>query len=701
MRRVTALPELLAPAGDMDALIAALCAGADAVYIGGELYGARAYAKNFTREEIKYAVGVCHASGVRLFVTVNTLIYDRELSAALEFCEFLYSVGVDAVIVCDLGLISLLRRNLPKLELHASTQLGIHNTSGADFAYALGMPRVVVARECSLRDIKEICESSFAECEIFVHGALCVCHSGQCLFSSLVGGRSGNRGECAQPCRLPYNGGEYPLSLKDLSLASHIPEIIESGVSSLKIEGRMKSASYVFGVVSIYRRLLDEKRAATRDELRRLAEIFSRDGFTDGYFTERLSSMTGVRSDKDKQNSKDAKTPDYAIQRPSVAMRATLELGKPSLLECSLTVRSRLLGVSGELSVTVSGAAPDAARTAPLTEDSVIARLKKLGGTCYEAGSVLASVGEGINLPPSAVNELRRLGIQALDESLLRPLSDILGVNAPSVNKAELPSVSGLDLGGSFTVATVYREEAYFELLEMSPSALRRFDTVFLPMSACHRATASDKGSLGVIFPPVIMPREWESVASELRKIRERGITRALVSNIGHLALAQQLGFSVLGDMGLNVTNGESLEILRATGLCDVTLSPELTLPQARDIESLTVVFGRVPLMITERCAAKECGGCEECGRLSLVDRYGERFPILREREHRSRIFNSRPTYVLDRQDELDALGINKRSFLITVESAGEIIDILSCERLGALPDFPIRRIGKRKAYGK
>ena len=249
MKRKNSLPELLAPAGNFECLIAAVAAGADAIYVGGKRFGARAYAKNFDSEELARAVSYCHLHGVKLYVTLNTLIEDGEMSDAISYAAELYNIGVDALIIADVGAISEIRRKIPNLELHASTQMSVHSTSGAEAAYELGCTRVVLARELSLSDIKSVTEKCRAEVEVFVHGALCVCHSGQCLFSSLVGGRSGNRGECAQPCRLPYNNGKYPLSLKDMSLASHIEELIDSGVASLKVEGRMKSPSYVYTVV--------------------------------------------------------------------------------------------------------------------------------------------------------------------------------------------------------------------------------------------------------------------------------------------------------------------------------------------------------------------------------------------------------------------------------------------------------------------
>ena len=287
MRRKSELPELLAPAGSFDALLAAVAAGADAVYVGGKRFGARAYAKNFDIEELALAVNYCHLRGVKLYVTLNTLIFDKEMADAVAYAKELYRIGVDALIIADVGAVAEIRRCVPDLPLHASTQMSLHSAAGVDMAEKMGCERAVVARELSLSDIKTVVEKTGVEIEVFLHGALCVCHSGQCLFSSLVGGRSGNRGECAQPCRLPYNG-KYPLSLRDLSLSLHITELIESGVASLKIEGRMKSPDYVYGVTKIYRRLLDERRNSTAAERAELKRLFSRGDFTDGYLTGKI-----------------------------------------------------------------------------------------------------------------------------------------------------------------------------------------------------------------------------------------------------------------------------------------------------------------------------------------------------------------------------------------------------------------------------
>ena len=302
-------PELLCPVGGADTLQAALLGGADAVYFGGTDFNARMNAKNFTRDEIIRAISKCHEKGVRVYVTLNTLLTDRILPEALDFVGFLYEANCDGLILADLGFSSLLKDNFPGMELHGSTQMSGHSVGAAEFLKERGFSRMVLAREMDRDNIAALCKESPIETELFVHGAICASASGQCLMSSMIGDRSGNRGECAQPCRLPYNGGKYPISFRDLSLAKHIPELLELSVSSLKIEGRMKSPEYVYTVARTWRTLLDEERSATDKEMSYLAGVFSRSGFTDGYFTKRLdSAMLGTRTEQDKAQTANRRT---------------------------------------------------------------------------------------------------------------------------------------------------------------------------------------------------------------------------------------------------------------------------------------------------------------------------------------------------------------------------------------------------------
>jgi len=329
-------PELLCPAGGMDTLRAAIRGGADAVYFGGTEFNARMNAKNFTRENLTEAIRYCHEKGVRVYLTLNTLMTDRTIPKVLDFAAFLYSEGADALILADLGLAAVIRECFPDFELHASTQMSGHNSAHAAFLKKRGFSRMVCAREISEKNLFALCEKSPVEIEMFVHGAICASHSGQCLMSSMIGERSGNQGLCAQPCRLPYNGS-YPLSFKDLCLASHVTSILQAGVSSLKIEGRMKSADYVYTTARIWRRLLDEERNATPQEMKELAGVFSRSGFTDGYFTHKLSQdMLGVRTEKDKRETEKQRVPLRENPRhlPKIVQkRKVLPFAVPSLPE--------------------------------------------------------------------------------------------------------------------------------------------------------------------------------------------------------------------------------------------------------------------------------------------------------------------------------------------------------------------------------
>ena len=694
MRRKTDLPELLCPAGSTEALYAAVLGGADAVYIGGKRFGARAFAKNFELSEIQDAAVFCHLHGVKLFVTVNTLIYDRELEEAYAYCRELYEIGVDALIVCDLGLISLIRERLPDFELHASTQMGIHNTAGADFAYSLGLTRAVLARECSEGDIEKICKSSLAECEVFVHGALCVCHSGQCLFSSMVGGRSGNRGECAQPCRLPFGRG-YPLSLKDLSLAKHIPKLIDMGVASLKIEGRMKSPDYVYGVTRIFRALLDERRAATDAEMRELSEIFSRGGFTDGYFKAKLSSkMTGVRSDADKQITKEKSGLEFGVIRRKIAVEAKIKLGEPSRLCASLCVKERCGKEIKRISVEVQGKEAEPARSSPLAEDSVAERLMKLGGSPFmlDREDIKLEIDEGVNLSPSELNSLRRSAVAQLTERLALPIrareTAALNLDFAKINR------EGRAASPVLNTAVIYSGENCRELLFALPKDY--FDTVFLPLDAFFADYSLDCEGLGVAIPPIIMESEWEKTLCELSSVHELGVKYALVSNVGQIEIALKLGFLPIGDFRLNISNRKSYALIREAGVERSLLSPELTLPMARDIGGGVIVQGRMPLMITERCFISENFGCDKCASAVLTDRYGEKFPIMRCYRHRNQIFNSQYTYMGDKVRELDAAGVFHRHFIFSTERADEAKKMMDSYKKGEQRNAKTRRIGRR-----
>ena len=658
------LPELLAPAGSFEALKAAIAGGADAVYFGGGDFNARINAKNFTNEELKQAIEILHSCGKKAYITLNTLVHERELNDYLRFAEFVYLSGADALIVADIGGAEAIHRHLPELELHASTQMSGHNLAQAELLARYGFSRMVCARELPKEDLLHLVKNSPIEIETFTHGALCVCHSGQCLFSSLVGGRSGNRGECAQPCRLPYknegNGQSYPLSLKDLSLANHVTELIECGVHSLKIEGRMKSPEYVFGVVRAFRTLLDENRNATSNELATLARVFSRGGFTDSYYKKTINSnMLGIRSDEEKHVSKTAlfsseKIDEITPKKQKISAFAKIKLDFP--MELTLSCDG--------ISVTAQGDVPTLAINAPLSFESVKKSLSKFGATSFELTDFDAEIDKNVIVPISSLNALRREATLLLEAALDNGKSKRIGFekytqSTPKSSKKALKT------------ARFYKAE------QISAGAKDYFDIIYLPLQNYNGECE------GIILPPVIFDSELPKIEALLQGARKKGAKYALVGNLGALELVKKYDFEAHGDFRFNVYNNESVAKLEAHGVNSIILSPELTIPQIRDIkgDSSVIVYGRIPLMLLEKCVASEVSSCEACqsGYTQITDRKGISFPILREFEHRNVIYNSAPTYMADREDDLTRAGIKNRHFIFSTESAKDVDYIISC----------------------
>lgn len=661
------LPELLCPAGSPEALRAAIAGGADAVYFGGGAFNARIRAQNFTDADVTEAIKLCHAHGVKAYMTFNTLVSDREMPDFLAAADMARLAGVDALIVADLGAAEALRLAMPDLPLHASTQCSAHSLDGVRALTDRGFCRVVPARELPREEIARLVREGGTEIEIFVHGALCVSHSGQCLFSSLVGGRSGNRGECAQPCRLPDAKGKYPLSLKDLCLAREIPFFIETGVHSLKIEGRLKSPDYVYGVASIYRRLLDEGRAATDREIAALEAIFSRSGFTDGYFHKRIDrKMLGVRTENDKQRARDAAPAEITLPAAKLDISFEMVVEKPIRLTISDTKRT----------VTVTGEPPLAAQNAPMDEAAVRKNLLRLGGTPYVADRVTITVESGLMVPVSKLNALRRAALEQLT-----------AVSRPSAIKPMLPFSKA-----PRPAAPTARFE---QLSQITEKAKDYFAIRYLPLQAIDGASAERAN--GVVIPPVVFDAERPKVLKDLKKARERGVKHALVGNVGHLALALEAGLVPHGDFRLNLYNAASVAKALEQGFADVLLSPELALPQIRDIGGGcdAVIYGRVPLMLLEKCVGREVGSCERCaeGKNQLTDRRGEKFPVFRLDDHRNILVNSRPTAMSDRRRDLLSAGLSAGHYIFTVEAPTEVDRVINAYQKGLSLGERVRRI--------
>ena len=668
--------ELLSPAGSMEAVTAAVQNGADAVYFGYGDYNARRGARNLSPEEAAAAVSYCHLRGCSVNLTLNTLLTDRELPAAAELAAHASDIGVDAVIVQDLGAVRMLRQSVPELPIHGSTQMTVHSLDGVKLCADLGMTRVVLGRELSRDQIAYICQNSPIEIEIFGHGALCMCWSGQCFFSSVIGGRSGNRGMCAQPCRLNYgwNGkaNEYPLSLKDLSLAGRLGELRDMGVACLKLEGRMKRPEYVAIVTGIYARALKEDREPTAEELDILEKTFSRQGFTDGYFMgKRGPDMFGTRQEEKEpkelyaqaratyESGENRKTP--------VRMYALIEAGQPA----QAAAEDR----QGRVART-EGPVPEPARNVPLTQEKVEGQLQRTGGTPFVCEKAVVRVEEGLSLPLSALNDMRRRCLEELARQRQQVPKRRREPFQPGVryDNPKQPPV--------FTVSVRTAGQVSGELLKLRPVL------VYIPAGegAAHPEAVERCQKAGVpvaaVLPRICTDAELPRLERELIALREAGVDQALAGTWGAVRRAQRLGFTVRGDYGLGVYNSQTMKELKRLGLISATVSFEMKFPQIRDISKTIpmelIAYGRLPLMITENCIIHNHSGQHTCGNVNtLTDRKGERFPVVQAWGCRNEILNSKKLFLADKARDWQKLGLWAGRLVFTTENALECVQVL------------------------
>ena len=669
--------ELLAPAGSMEALRAAVCNGADAVYLGADTFNARMNARNFSAADLQEAVVYCHVRGVKVHLTLNTLVLDREMPRAAELIRMAASCGVDAFIVQDLGMVSLCRQLAPDVPIHASTQMSIHSLEGVLEAAALGCSRVVLARELPAEEIAHICKKSPVEIEVFVHGALCMCYSGQCYLSSVIGRRSGNRGQCAQPCRLPYGYGRfestrYPLSLKDNCLAGELDELRRMGVASIKIEGRMKRPEYVAIVTRAYRTVLNGGKL-TQADLQELETAFSRQGFTDGYFKGQTGSdMFGRRQESadtaDLFASARATYEQGETQRIGVRFYAMIHRGQPARLAVE--------DPDGNLCRTY-GPVPEQAVYRSLTAQDLEQQLKKTGGTPYLCTSVRSSLDPDLMLPASAINAMRRDVIAELTAKRGR-------AEKPHLNAYdEPPRYDGISGEPQLTVAVRTADQITSRMLSMKPTVL------YVPLSELVeypelRQRVGVETQLAAILPRVIWSGELVPIARQLRTVYDMGVRQVLAGNLGQLHIARAAGFAVRGDFGLNIVNSRAMRYLREQGLDSQLLSFELTLPQIRDISKAVpaelLIYGRLPLMLMENCVMKNRTGICACqtGTVRLVDRVGEEVPIVKDPGTcRNVLLNGKKLYLLDKKDALRGMGLWALRLQFTTENPGEIDKVL------------------------
>ncbi len=656
-------PEILAPVGGREQLEAAVRCSADAVYFGAKNFNARQNATNFEYDEFKDAVDYCRIRGVKVYSVLNTLISDSELDSALEQARLACEAGVDALIVQDLGLAAQIRR-CSDIPLHASTQMSVGTLDGIKLLHSLGFKRAVLPRELSFKEIEYIAENSPIELECFVHGALCMCVSGQCLLSAMLGSRSGNRGLCAQPCRLPFSSGgngECHLSLKDLSLVSELKRLRDIGISSFKIEGRMKRAEYVACAVTACRQALDGELSPEIDNA--LQSVFSRSGFTKGHFESRRDKeMFGIRRKED-------------VVRASSVLKDLERLYEKEAsvvpVDFSFTMKS------GESAVLKAGSGkfearafsqkpPETAIKKALDAEAATTQIKKCGGTPFFADSIKIDIEQGLTLPLSEINSMRR---QCLSE--ISRLISLQRAYTFDIEKAEKPSVN----------KTKGSEKRIFARF----SSIDRFvdngvEIAYLPLKDCaDKSFRADKFKAEIYAE---LPRMFfgcvDNVKSLMKSSLENGVKGFLVGGLDGLALARELKADIHANVGANAFNELTATEFSNLGVSHTVLSAELTVKQ---IEKMSVntskgvfAYGKLPLMIMRACPNENIGGCSQCKEKSLTDRMGVKFPLVCGYGF-TEMLNSRPIYMGDRLSEIES---NFLLLYFTDESTQEIQRIIN-----------------------
>ena len=667
--------ELLSPAGSPEAVIAAVQNGADAIYMGLGNFNARRGAKNFTDEEFERSMRYCRIRGCKVYVTLNTLVNDREIAQAVESARLASQLGADGIIIQDLGLAYAIRQALPDIPLHASTQMSIHNLAGVEAAAEMGMTRAVLARELSLEQIKFITQHASIETEVFVHGALCFCQSGQCYMSALIGRRSGNRGMCAQPCRMQYSLGgrmdDYPMSLKDNCLVDRLRELEDAGVACLKIEGRMKRPEYTAIVTKIYSKALKEHRQPSAEEMETLEKAFSRQGFTQGYFNGDKKDMFGRREEPDKDTEKlfTLARKGYSegeLRRVPVHFYTVAEKGMP--------VKAIAFDNDGNRAAAMGGV-PEKARGQGLTATYITEQMFKTGGTPYNCVENRAQADPGLYLPASEINDLRRRLVSELSEQRAKPPIRRVG-KLPEKPKGKLPTG---DPAMIFQVLT--EEQLSPELAALKPQYLYVPLTLMTEKLDLLRPFA-EQGTIPVaVLPRVIADTEAAAVSDMLSRMFDQGVTEALVGNLGHAMLAKKAGMKLRGDFGLNTFNALSMEVIRQAGFISATASFELRLSQIRDmikpLDTELIIYGRIPLMVSDQCIIRHSAGrcnCQTPGQ--MADRMGSVFPVVKEFGCRNVIYNAHKLYLADKAEDVYAAGAWGLRMMFTTEGMRECVEV-------------------------
>lgn len=678
--------ELLAPAGSLEILKGVIESGADAVYVGGSMFGARAYANNFTEEELLEAIDFAHLRGVKVYLTVNTLIKNSEFSKLYDYLLPYYKRGLDAVIVQDIGVVKAIHEYFPSMEIHTSTQMTVTGADGVRFLSQFGVTRVVMAREVSLAEMKCIHEETGMELEAFVHGALCYSYSGQCLFSSILGGRSGNRGRCAQPCRLPYTvegkKDEYILSLKDMCGIKALDKLHDAGVYSLKIEGRMKQLEYACGVVKYYRSYIDSKKPVSDADYDRIKALGNRCGFTDRYYFDHNGSdmVTYVKPNF----VSNAAEPLPEKRKLSIEGELVLREGEPG----SLTVKR------GDVTYKASIEPVSAALKAPLDKKAAIDRINKTGDTDFEFSHIKAQIGENVFVPNGALNKLRRDAISGLCDKLLKKYyrndaryADMSRLTALPEHVVKSDAAHDEAINDYTTICSCMTRAQLDTLI-----GYECFDVFYLDFDMYDRKTliqqfADDVKSLTkqnkkvYLMLPTIFRADssdyFVSIAKELDKVSFEGF---VVKNYEELYLTENLftGKKVILDHNMYTFNDVSKSAFFEHGVSGDTVPLELNsreIMHRNNIGSQMIVYGYYPLMTTANCVHKNTKGCDKKQKLIyLKDRYNKSFAVCNNcKECYNTIYNSLPTMLIKNISKLKEAGIRSFRYSFTIESPKQI----------------------------
>ncbi|MBQ3053758.1 MAG: U32 family peptidase [Clostridia bacterium] len=677
-------PELLAPVGGEKCLYPAVQNGADSVYLGIKNFGARSFADNFDFNSLKSAVDYCHLRNVKVYITLNTIIADVEMEEAVESARKVANIGADGVIVQDVGYCKLIREFFPDLPVHISTQSAVMNSASAIMCEKMGAERVVVARELSYDELKEICRKSNIEIEMFVHGAQCYSYSGQCLMSSIYGGRSGNRGKCAGPCRLPYTIKDekgnhidkgYLLNPVDMCLGLDIEKVLDIGADCLKIEGRMKGGDYVAATCDIYRKALDKGENISKKGQEILQNAFSRGGFTNSLFSGKSGEMNKEKSNDDA----------YANQKQEI-----LELYKDTQYSsCNnkrLSVNLHFIGQVGEKAVlkliyngkcfeALSENSVQKAKNAPLTKERILQQLEKTGEYPFFLESCQINISEDIFMPVGEINKMRRNVFDIL-------CRHIIDSYARSYNKVKLKRPKKIKQEKFFTAFVLNYAQADVVQKWESIKEIYIPEDVYKP---------DENNKIIPAFPPIIREKSLDSYIDRLKLFKEKGVKKIYASDWGIILKAKEMGFSVVGGHDLNVFNSYGVSFWKEFGLEKVVLSPEMTAKQIEflqnEIDVLGIIYGRIPLMKSANCPLESAGKCGKNEKnCTLTDRKGEVIPIVcqcgKNKDLPCTVYflNSKPIYMADKLKES---GLFSGQFIFTLESPRQCGEILESYHIG------------------